>query len=59
MIEMCPLAATFHCTDHAVPAAAQTMVDAEPNAVALPAVPVQSEAAIGVPITAVPVNQQG
>ena len=59
MIETWGFAATSQFKDHAVPAAAQTIVAAEPNAVAAPAVPVQSVAAIGVPITPVPVNQQG
>ena len=59
MIEMCPRAGTFHTTDHVVPAAAQSAVEAEPNAVELPAVPGQSEAAIGVPMAIVPLNQHG
>jgi len=59
MIETWGFAATSQFTDHAVPAAAQTIVVSVPNAVADPAVPVQSVDAIGVLITPVPVNQHG
>jgi hypothetical protein len=59
MIETWGFAATSQFTDHAVPAAAQTIVVSAPNAVADPAVPVQSVEAIGVLITPVPVNQHG
>ena len=59
MMETCSEAITSHATDHALPAAPQTIVAAEPNAVASPAVPVQSVAAMGMPIAAVAVNQHG
>ena len=59
MIETWGCVAAPHTTPHPVPAGAQTIVPAEPNAVALPWLPVQSVAAIGVPTTPAPVNQHG
>ena len=61
MIEMyvLPVATTFHWIENAAPVVApQTAVEAEPNAMAVPAA-LQSVTAIAVVMAADPVNQHG